>query len=87
MRVLLLPLVVLALGSAGAQETPTQRAAATAVLARLEALQTRIDAAALARRLTTARSATRDAVVERARGLWEGELQAMSDDITRHPEI
>ncbi|MFM9012602.1 MAG: peptidase dimerization domain-containing protein [Gemmatimonadota bacterium] len=87
MRVLLLPLVVLALGSAGAQETPTQRAAATEVLARLEALQTRIDAAALARRLTTARSATRDAVVERARALWEGELQAMSDDITRHPEI
>ncbi len=41
---ILLSLVVLALGSAGAQETPTQRAAATEVLARLEALQTRIDA-------------------------------------------
>ena len=84
---ILLSLVVLALGSAGAQETPTQRAAATEVLARLEALQTRIDASALARRLTTARSATRDAVVERARVLWEGELQSMSDDITRYPEI
>jgi amidohydrolase len=87
MRVLFLPLLLLAFGSAAAQETPTQRTAAAEVLARLEALQTRIDAAGLARRLTTARSATRDAVVERARELWVAELQAMSDTITRDPEI
>ncbi|MFM7133731.1 MAG: hypothetical protein ACKO0W_05385 [Planctomycetota bacterium] len=70
-----------------AQETPTQRAAAADVVRRLGELRTTIDAAGLARRLTTARSATRDAVVERARQLWESELQAMADDITRHPEI
>ena len=73
--------------AATAQETPTQRAAAADVVRRLGDLRTTIDAAGLARRLTTARSATRDAVVERARQLWETELQAMSDDITRHPEI
>ena len=46
-----------------------------------------IDAPGLARRLTMARSPNRDAVVARAQSLWETELQAMSDDITRHPEI
>jgi amidohydrolase len=71
----------------GAQETPTQRAAAVDVVRRQGELQQRIDAAALATRLTTARNARRDAVVARAQALWDGELQAMSDDITRHPEI
>ena len=52
-----------------AQETPTQRAAAADVVRRLGELRSTIDAAGLARRLTTARSATRDAVVERARKL------------------
>ncbi|MEY4007164.1 MAG: hypothetical protein RLZZ467_180, partial [Gemmatimonadota bacterium] len=70
-----------------AQETPTQRTAAADVVRRLGELRTTIDATGLARRLTTARSATRDAVVERTRQLWETELQAMSDDLTRHPEI
>jgi len=70
-----------------AQETPTQRAAAVDVVRRQGELQQRINAAALATRLTTARNARRDAVVARAQALWEGELQAMSDDITRHPEI
>jgi amidohydrolase len=70
-----------------AQETPTQRAAAPEVIRRLAALRDSIDAPGLARRLTTARSASRDAVVARAQALWNGELQAMADDITRHPEI
>ena len=70
-----------------AQETPTQRAAAPDVIRRLAALRDSIDAPGLARRLTTARSVNRDAVVARARSLWDGELQAMSDDITKHPEI
>ncbi|MEY4608715.1 MAG: hypothetical protein RL625_932 [Gemmatimonadota bacterium] len=85
LRSLLLAVVVA--GTATAQETATQRTAAADVLVRLEALHTRIDAAGLARRLTTARSTTRDAVVERARELWVTELQAMSDTITRDPEI
>lgn len=73
--------------SARAQETPTQRAAAVDVVRRQRELQARIDPSALARRLTGAQNARRDAVVARARALWEGELQAMSDDITRHPEV
>ena len=52
-----------------AQETPTQRTAAADVVRRLGELRTTIDATGLARRLTTARSATRDAVVDRTRQL------------------
>lgn len=72
---------------AHAQETPTQRAAAVDVVKRQGELQQRINAAALATRLSSAPNARRDAVVARARTLWETELQAMSDDITRHPEV
>ncbi|MEO6445979.1 MAG: peptidase dimerization domain-containing protein [Gemmatimonadaceae bacterium] len=70
-----------------AQETPTQRAAASDVVRRLAELQRTTNAAALATRLTGAPNARRDAVVARARALWEGELQAMADDITKHPEV
>lgn len=70
-----------------AQETATQRQAAAGVVAELAALQERVGAGALAKRLTERRSPTRDAVVARARELWETQLQALSDDITRHPEI
>jgi amidohydrolase len=78
----------IALPSAGiAQETPTQRAAASDVVRRQGELQRRIDAAALATRLAGASNARRDAVVARTRALWDAELQAMADDITRHPEV
>ena len=70
-----------------AQETPTQRAAAGDVVRRQGELHRRIDAAGLATRLATASNARRDAVVARTRALWDGELQAMADDITRHPEV
>ncbi|MFP5356725.1 MAG: hypothetical protein ACLGIK_16565, partial [Gemmatimonadota bacterium] len=69
------------------QETPTQRAAAVDVVKRQGELQQRIDAAALAQRLTGAPNPRRDAVVARAKSLWDGELQAMGDDITNHPEV
>ncbi len=84
MRPLLL-LFVPALGAA--QETPTQRAAASDVVRRMGELHKAVDAATLATRLTTRTSPTRDAVIARAQQLWDSELQAMSDDITRHPEI
>ncbi|MBL8962157.1 MAG: hypothetical protein JNJ98_20005, partial [Gemmatimonadetes bacterium] len=70
-----------------AQETPTQRAAAVDVVQRMAELHRTVDAAALATRLTTRVSPSRDAVIARARELWDSELQAMSDDITKHPEI
>ena len=72
---------------AAAQETPTQRAAASDVVRRLGELQKTTNATALAARLTSTPNARRDSVVARARRLWEHELQAMSDDITRHPEV
>lgn len=70
-----------------AQETPTQRVAASDVMRRQAELQKSVDAAGLAQRLTTRVSPSRDAVVARAKQLWDTELQAMSDDITKHPEI
>lgn len=69
-----------------AQETPTQREAAREVIARMATLQREVDAAAWAARLT-APNAARDAVAARARELMDTELLALSDDITRHPEI
>ncbi len=77
----------LATGTIDAQETPTQRAAASDVVRRMSELQKATNAAALAARLTAAPNAGRDAAVARARALWESELQAMADDITTHPEI
>lgn len=70
-----------------AQETPTQRAAASDVVRRLGELQKAVGAPALAARLTGAANPRRDAVAARARALWESELQAMADDLTRNPEI
>lgn len=70
-----------------AQETATQRAAAVDVVRQQGELQQRINAAALATRLASAPDAKRDAVVARARALWDAELLAMSDDISRHPEV
>jgi amidohydrolase len=72
---------------AAAQETPTQQLAARDVVRRQAELQRTIDAAGLASRLTTRASAERDRIVARAAELWDTELRAMSDDITRHPEI
>jgi amidohydrolase len=71
----------------GAQETPTQRAAAADVVRRMGELHKVVDAAGLAARLTTRVDARRDSVVARARELWDAGLEAMSDDITRNPEV
>jgi amidohydrolase len=84
----LIPLTVLTLAtSAGsAQETETERSAAREVIAKMDALERSLDVPALVSRLTRPNPA-RDRVVARARALMETELLALSDDITRHPEI
>ena len=69
-----------------AQETDTERAAARDVIARMDSLERSLDVPALVARLT-APSHARDQVVERAKALMDGELLALADDITRHPEI
>lgn len=77
----------LALAAAlAAQETPTEREAARDVIKKMDALEKSLDIPGIVSRLT-APNADRDAVVARAKLLMESELLAMSDDITRHPEI
>ena len=82
----LLTLILLAAFTLAAQETPTEREAAASVLKKMDALEKSIDAAGWVSRLTAPNPA-RDAVVARARQLMDTELMAMSDDITKHPEI
>jgi amidohydrolase len=86
LRHLLLALIpAAALTTLPAQETATQRAAASDVTRRMDTLEASLGVPALVARLTAA-NAGRDAVVAQAAALWDGELQAMADDITRHPE-
>ena len=72
--------------SSRAQETAAQRAAAPGVLEKMATLQESLDVPALVARLTVPNSA-RDQVVARAKELMDRELLALSDDLTRHPEI
>ena len=69
-----------------AQETPTEREAARDVVKKLSDLQIALDVPGLVAKLTGPNPA-RDAVVARARELMDKELLALSDDITRNPEI
>jgi amidohydrolase len=68
------------------QETPTEREAARAVLQKMDALEKSLDVPGWVTRLSAPNQA-RDQVAARARQLMETELLAMSDDLTRHPEI
>jgi amidohydrolase len=78
--------LILLAAAVAAQETPTERDAAHAVLQKMDALEKSLDVPGWVARLGAANPA-RDQVAARARQLMETELLAMSDDITRHPEI
>jgi amidohydrolase len=69
-----------------AQETPTEREAAHAVLTKMDALEKSLDVSGWVAKLG-APDAARDQVTARAKQLMDTELLAMGDDITRHPEI
>lgn len=69
-----------------AQETPTERAAARDVLRKMAELEQSLEVPALVTKLTGP-NAARDQVAARAKALMDGELLAMGDDITRHPEV
>lgn len=69
-----------------AQETPTERAAASEVLKKMAALEQSLDVPAIVAKLT-APNADRDQVVARAKELMDKELLALADDIATHPEI
>jgi amidohydrolase len=69
-----------------AQTTATERAAAAAVVDRIEALQDEIGPADMAARLVDGGGAAKEAVLSRVESLWWDELQAVSDHIGRNPE-
>lgn len=69
-----------------AQETPTEREAARAVVQKMAALEQSLDVPALVARLAGP-DVGRDAVAARAKELMDADLLALGDDITRHPEI
>ncbi|HEY1340208.1 MAG TPA: hypothetical protein VGF59_22005, partial [Bryobacteraceae bacterium] len=69
-----------------AQETPEERNAARDVVRKMDQLERSLDVPSWVERLTASNPA-RDQVTARAKQLMESELLAMSDDITRHPEI
>jgi amidohydrolase len=82
----ILSLVALSIGSAHAQETPTEREAAHEVLKKMAALEQSLDVPSIVSRLTAA-NPRRDQVVARAKELMDKELLALGDAITRNPEI
>ena len=83
MKVLFLLMFALTLFS---QDTPTEREAARDVLRKMSDLEKSLNVSGWVSRFSTPNPA-RDAVAARARQLMDTELLALSDDITRHPEI
>ncbi|MDR3702368.1 MAG: peptidase dimerization domain-containing protein [Candidatus Sulfopaludibacter sp.] len=79
-------LAVLGVTALLGQDTPTEREAARDVIHKMDTLEKSLDVPAMVTNLT-APNAARDQVVARAKQLMDTELLAMSDDITRHPEI
>ena len=69
-----------------AQETPTERTAASDVVRKMAVMQKTLDVPSLVTRLTGA-NPVRDAIAARAKELMDNELLKMADDITHHPEI
>ena len=78
--------VLMGVGAAGAQETPTEREAAREVLASMAAMQKSLDVPGMVTKYTAPNPA-RDAVAARVDQLLKGELLALSDDICTHPEV
>lgn len=86
MKFVAIALTCVAATSLAAQETPTEREAARGVVQKLDSLEKSLDLPALVAKMI-APNAQRDQVVARAKQLMDTELLAMSDDITKHPEI
>lgn len=83
---LILALVLIpTLGSA--QTTPTEIAAASDILTRIEALQQRIAPEETARDITERTDQKRSGLMEHAGQVWDSEMQDLSDHIGRNPEV
>ena len=72
---------------AAGQTTDTQRAAAREILAEIDALQARLNPTGMAEQLSGRSDAERDAIVARTAGLWNAEMQDLSDFIGQNPEV
>ena len=81
-----LPLAAILLLPLLAQETPTEKLAAKGVLEKLNTLEKQIDAPGWVLKLTAA-NPERDQTVARAKQLMDSDLLAISDQITKDPEI
>ncbi len=75
-----------AFATAGAQDTPTERAVARDIVRQIAEMQQTLDVPGFVARLTGP-NPKRDVVVARAKQLMDTELLALADDITRHPEV
>jgi amidohydrolase len=73
-------------GALFAQDTPTEKEAAKDVIRKMADLEKSLNVPGWVSRFTVT-NAARDQVVTRAKQLMDTELMALSDDITRHPEI
>jgi amidohydrolase len=71
---------------ARAQDTPTEREAGRDVIKQIHALSQSLDVKGMVSKLT-APDKGREEVLARVKELWDSELMAMSDWITKHPEI
>ena len=69
-----------------AQTTATEKAAASAVMPRIDALQKEIQPDALAARLVGAGGADLDRIMTRVGEIWWGEMRDLSDHIGQNPE-
>lgn len=78
---------LLAAAPSAAQTTATERAAAGPVLDRIQALQSELAPADMARRMVGENAAAKEAVLDRVTSLWWDELVSVSDHIGRNPEV
>jgi amidohydrolase len=74
-------------GFVSAQTTPTERAAAGTVLQTIDSLQARLDPRKMGVHLATSRDTHRDRLFARVGEHWDGQMEALSDYIGRHPEV
>ncbi|MDG2281834.1 MAG: peptidase dimerization domain-containing protein [Longimicrobiales bacterium] len=72
---------------AAGQTTDTERAAAREIMAEIDDLQARLNPTGMAAQLSGRSDAERDAVVARTAGLWNAEMQDLSDFIGQNPEV
>ncbi len=83
----ILLLAVVAPSVVSAQTTPTEIAAASDVLTRIEALQARINPTGRAAQIVGSNDPEREEIMRSVGTWWDDEMQALSDHIGNNPEV